>query len=199
MRKYIIITITLVAVLQGGIGDARISLLLEARGGLFRPGPETFSQIYNDGEILQGATLGIGYKEAYIVARYRAFEATGQSLINGADLEGRAEWRQEIISVGLRSYESKPFYIELAYAMGSVEESISTKQSGYTVLNATFETTNRQGISAAVGITLPLLLAINLTADAEFIYIPMNESEGVNNEKVNLGGPVLSLALTVVF
>ncbi|MEE9465627.1 MAG: hypothetical protein V3W14_08680 [Candidatus Neomarinimicrobiota bacterium] len=200
MRKYLVLTITLVAALQGGIGDPRISLLLEARGGLFRPGPETFPQIYTDGEILQGAAVGIGYKEAYIVARYRGFEATGQSDITGADLlEGRAEWRQEIISLGLRSYESKPFYIELAYAIASVEESVSTKQPGYTALNATFNTTDRQGISAALGITLPFLLAFNLTADAEFIYIPLNESEGVGTERINLGGPILSLGLTVVF
>jgi len=199
MCKYVITIIATLTILQGGIGDSRLSLLGEARGGVFRPDAPNFAKIYgSDDKMLPVLAFGIGYKDVYMVARYRLFEASGQSLVAGIDLAGTAEWREEIITLGLRTYEFRPLYFELAYALGFVEESISTEQPEYSALNRTFITKDNQGLSAAIGLTIKLITGIYLTGELEYIYIPINSEIEAGNEKVNLGGPSFSIGLSLV-
>jgi len=199
MGKFISLFILLASILQGGIGEDRVSLIVEGRGGLFRPAPKNFTKIYGDNNMISGATLGIGYRSTYLVARYRLFEAEGKSIVTGIDLEGSATWREEFISLGLRSYAQKLFYAELAYVMGSVKESISTNEPDFKALNSTFSTSNNQGAAVALGINIPIVLGFNLSGEVEYLFVQTKTPNGAKNDKIDIGGPIFSLGLSLVF
>lgn len=198
MGRFLSLLILLASILQGGIGDDRLSLIVEGRGGLFRPAPENFTKIYGDNNMMGCAALGVGYRSTFLVARYRLFEAEGKSILKGIDLEGLATWREEFISLGIRSYSNKLLYAEIAYVLASVEESISTSEPDYIALNSTFSTDNNQGASIAIGINIPIILGLNLSGEAEYLFVQTTRRNQSNGDRINVGGPVFTLGLAFI-
>ncbi|MFQ6673269.1 MAG: hypothetical protein ACE5GH_00630 [Fidelibacterota bacterium] len=196
---FVIILSVLLSILHGGVGEKKFSLILEGRGGLFRPAPEKFASIYGNNSVMKSATLGLGYGKTFLVARYRLFEANGKSVVSGIDLDGSANWRQEFISLGIRSYAQNLFYAELAYVVASVEESISTSEPAYTALNSTYSTDNNRGASVAIGITLPIVLGFNLSGEVEYVFVETTEPGRTKEDKLNIGGPTYGLGISFVF
>lgn len=198
MGKFISIVVILISILRGGIGEDKLSLIVEGRGGLFRPAPKNFTKIYGNDDIIKSATLGIGYKNTYLIARYRLFEAKGKSIVKGIDLEGLATWREEFISLGIRSYGGKLFYAELGYVLGSVKESISTNEPSFTALNSSFSSSNNRGASIAIGINIPIVLGFNLSGEAEYLFVQTTTPNQSNGDKIDVGGPMFSLGISFV-
>ena len=126
--QFLSIVVILTSILHGGIGEKKLSVLVEGRGGLFRPVPKNFTAIYGENNPMKSAIVGVGYKSTYLIARYRLFEANGKSIVTGIKLEGQADWRQEFISLGIRSYAQKLFYAELAYLIGSAFDSVGVSR-----------------------------------------------------------------------
>ena len=192
ISKFISLVVILISILQGGIGDDMFLFIVEGRGGMFQPVPKNFTKIYGDDEIIQSASLGIGYKNAFLIARYRRFEAEGKSIVKGIDLEGLAKWRQEFISLGIRSYSLKTLYFELAYVIGSIEESISTNEPSFTALNSSFSTSDDRGASIALGFNIPILLGFSFSGEAEYIFLQTTLPNQSNGDSLKVGGPIFS-------
>lgn len=204
MSKFISISIILVSILRGGLGDDRLTLIIEGSGGLFRPAPKNFTKIYENDGAMKMALLGVGYRNVYLVGRYRLFEAAGKSIVTGIDLAGSATWHEEFISLGLRSYSGKLLYAEVAYVIGTVKESISTNKPEYTALNSTITVSNKRGVSTSLGINVPIALGFNLSGEVGYLFvrakIPDRSKSGeIINLGVNLGGPVYSVGLSFFF
>ena len=198
ISKFISLVVILISILQGGIGDDMFLFIVEGRGGMFQPVPKNFTKIYGDDEIIQSASLGIGYKNAFLIARYRRFEAEGKSIVKGIDLEGLAKWRQEFISLGIRSYSLKTLYFELAYVIGSIEESISTNEPSFTALNSSFSTSDDRGASIALGFNIPILLGFSFSGEAEYIFLQTTLPNQSNGDSLKVGGPIFSFGISFV-
>jgi len=199
MRKFITLFLILFSILQGGIGDERLSLIAEGRGGLFQPALKDFSKIYGDENIIECATLGIGYRNTFLVARYRLFEAEGKSIVSGIDLDGYATWKEEFISLGIRTYQQKLIYAEIAFVIGSIEESISTNEPSFTALNSTFLASDNRGASIALGISIPVVWIFNLSGEAEYLYVETIKGNNTNRDRINIGGLMINFGISLVF
>jgi len=117
------------------LGDPGGAFLIEVRGGQFVPSANDFEKIYSDKSLTPTLGIGIGLQNSFLVARYQEFKTTGESIIDGADIKGKANWEEIFYSIGLRTYEAKPMYFELAYIVASIKESISTDPPDYPALN----------------------------------------------------------------
>jgi len=178
-----------------GLGEIRgqASFMAEFRGGVFAPEIKKFKDIYGNDEFLPSIVIGVGGKQTYLVARYNLYEKTGKSIITGVELDGDAQWKQEIITIGVRSYDQKPLYVELAYAMGKAEETISTETPEYTALNSSWTSSDVQGGALAIGVNVPVALGFQICAEINYIYLPVTMND---DDKINIGGRQLSLGLT---
>ncbi|MFH1851390.1 MAG: hypothetical protein ABIA75_03515 [Candidatus Neomarinimicrobiota bacterium] len=192
--KYLIIFIFLLTSLQGKIGDIGPSLLAEFRLGYFNPEAANFEKIYGLDEEFPTVAFGLGYNGNYLLVRYLLYEEWGRSIITGVALHGIAKWREEILSIGIRSYDSAPFYFELAYAIGNVEENIYSEEREYTALNSSFSSMDNRGAIAAVGLNIPLLLGFQFSGEAEYIYLPI--AAPASDKKINIGGWIYSLGIS---
>jgi hypothetical protein len=198
MLRLLSIFTLLSSLLPGGIGDDRMSLLIEARGGLLRSGLKNFSEIYGNDDPVKVAALGIGYNSTFFIAKYRLFEARGKSVVTGLDLEGDARWEEELISLGIRSYDGRFFYGELAFVAGAVRETISTSEPDFSALNSTFSSAWSKGVSLAAGLNIPLS-ELNFSGEVEYVFVPISSPGKSDGDKINIGGPVYTVGLNTVF
>lgn len=186
------------SLLSGGIGDDRISLLIEVRGGVLSSSLENFSEIYGTDDLLKVGAVGMGYNNTFFIARYRLFDALGKSVVTGLDLDGDARWKQEFLSLGIRSYDGRLFYGEFAFVVGAVKETISTSEPDYSALNASFSSALSKGVSLAAGLNIPLA-ELNFSGEVEYIYVPISAPGESNGDKINIGGPVYTVGVSIVF
>ncbi|NQT96132.1 MAG: hypothetical protein HQ562_00165 [Candidatus Marinimicrobia bacterium] len=191
ISKYSLISILLLFVLFGEI-SGQASLLVEYRVGTFRPEIKNFDKIYGNDEYLPTIVVGLGSDQGFVVVRYNLYEEWGKSLVTGVKLEGDASWRQEFITIGVRSYDKGRVYIELAYAIGKVEETITTEAPEYTVLNSSWTEQDNRGGAAALGINIPLVMGLQFSGEIGYLYLPVTNKD---DKKINTGGRQLSLGL----
>jgi hypothetical protein len=170
-----------------------VSFLAEYRIGIFTPEIKNFNEIYGNDEYLPTLVVGLGANQTYLVARYNLYKETGKSLVTGVDLDGDASWRQEYITIGLRSYEQKPVYFELAYAIGKAEETITTETPEYTALNSSWTAPDIRGGAIALGINIPFGMGFQFSGEITYVYLPFTT---IDDKKINTGGRQLSLGLT---
>ena len=198
MAKILSACILLSSLLSGGIGDERVSLLIEARGGVLSSSLENFSEIYGNDDLVKVAALGVGYNSTFFVAKYRLFDARGESVVTGLELEGDARWKEEFLSLGIRSYDGRFFYGEFAFVVGVVKETISTSEPDYSALNASFSSALHKGVSIGAGLNIPLA-ELNFSGEVEYLYVPISAPGESNGDKINIGGPVYTVGVNIVF
>lgn len=192
VNQYSIIIVLALLVLSGQVcGQA--SFLVEARYGTFTPEISNFNKIYDNDEYLPALAVGLGSDQGFVIARYYLYEEWGESIVDGVDLVGKASWRQEFITIGVRSYEQGRMYFELAYAMGKAEETITTVPPDYSALNSSWAESDIKGGAAALGINIPFGLGLHFNGEVGYLYLPVNDAD---DNKVNLGGRQISLGLT---
>jgi len=177
-----------------GICDKKLYLLIEGNYGIVRDVNSNFNQVYGNSNNISSVGLGIGWKNTYLIAKYKQFEANGKSLVSGIDLEGVANWQGEFIILALRYYEGH-FFTELGYVLNSVKEVISTNQSIYTDLISDYSTNGNEGISIVLGINIPIGKLI-LSTDVNYIYV-LSETEDESINKINVGGLMLNVGLGI--
>ncbi len=191
ISKYSLISLLLLFVLFGE-SRGQASLLVECRVGTFRPEIKNFDKIYDNDEYLPTIVVGLGTSQGFVVVRYNLYKEWGKSLVTGVNLEGDASWQQEFITIGVRSYEER-LYFELAYAIGKVEETITTESPEYTALNSSWAEQDIRGGAAALGINLRLGMGFHFSGEISYLYLPIT---AINDKKINVGGRQLSLGLT---
>ncbi len=192
--KYSLLSLLLLFVLFGEI-RGQASLLVEYRVGSFRPEIKNFDNIYGSDEYLPTIVVGLGFDQGFFVLRYNLYEEWGKSIVTGVDLEGDANWRQEYITIGVRSNEGGRLYFELAYAIGKAEETITTEEPDYTALNAYWSEPDIRGGAVALGIYIPLTIGLQLSGEIGYLYLPVTN---IDDKKINTGGRQLSLGMTLV-
>jgi len=192
--KYIPTSLLLLFVLIGEI-SGQATLLVEYRVGTLQPEIKNFDKIYSNDEYLPTIVVGLGTDEGFLILRYNLYEELGKSLISGVSLDGYASWRQEFITIGVRTYDKGRIYVELAYAMGRVEETISTETPDYTALNFSWADKDIRGGAAALGINIPLVMGLHFSSEIGYLYLPVTNKD---DKKINTGGRQLSLGLTWV-
>ena len=192
--KYILISLLLLFGLIGAI-NGQASWLVECRVGTLQPEIKNFNKIYSNDEYLPTIVVGLGTDEGILILRYNLYEEMGKSLVLGASLDGYASWRQEFITIGVRSYDKRRIYFEIAYAVGKVEETISTETPDYTALNSSWADDAIRGGAAALGINIPLAMGLHFSGEVGYLYLPVTNKDDKN---INTGGRQLSLGLTLV-
>ena len=192
--KYSLISILLLFVLFGEI-SGQTSLLVEWRIGTFRPEIKNFDKIYGNDEYLPTIVVGLRIGQGFVVVRYNLYEEWGKSVVTGVDLEGDASWRQEFITIGVRSHDEGRLYFELAYAIGKAEETITTEAPQYTALNSSWAEQDIRGGATALGINIPLGMGLRFSGEIGYLYLPVTNND---DKIINTGGRQLSLGLTWV-
>ena len=192
--KYSLISILLLFVLFGEI-SGQTSLLVEWRIGTFRPEIKNFDKIYGNDEYLTTIVVGLRIGQGFVVVRYNLYEEWGKSVVTGVDLEGDASWRQEFITIGVRSHDEGRLYFELAYAIGKAEETITTEAPQYTALNSSWAEQDIRGGATALGINIPLGMGLRFSGEIGYLYLPVTNND---DKIINTGGRQLSLGLTWV-
>ena len=129
---------------------------------------------------------------------YNLYEETGQSVVTGIDLDGDASWRQEFITIGLRSYDQEadpvPVYVELAYSIGKAEETITTETPEYTTLNSTWNNPDIRGGAIALGFKfIDFGMGFQFSGEIGYVHLPVTTTD---DKEINIGGTQLSLGLT---
>jgi len=175
--------------------NKKLFLLIEGNYGIVRDVNSNFNQVYGNSNNISGVGFGIGWKNTYIIAQYKLYEAKGKSLVSGIDLEGIANWKEEFIILALRNYKD-PFFTELGYVLNSVEEVISTNQPIYTDLNSNYSTNGNEGISIVFGVNIPIDGLI-LSADVNYIYVLSKTEDESNNNITNVGGLMFNVGLGI--
>ncbi len=186
------ISILLLIILIGET-KGQVSTLVETRIGIFSPEVKNFNKIYGNNEYLPTIVVGLGVKKTFLVVRYNLYEESGKSLVSGVDLDGDASWRQEFITIGVRSYDQKPMYVELAYAMGKAEETITTETPEYTALNASWDVPDIRGGAVALGVNIHVGMGFHISGEISYVYLPVTIND---DKKINTGGRQISLGLT---
>ena len=194
LNKYTLTSLLLLFILIGEI-SGQASLLVEYRVGTLRPEIKNFDKIYGNDEYLPTIVVGLGTDEGFLILRYNLYEELGKSSVSGVSLDGYASWRQEFITIGVRSYDKRRIYFEIAYAVGKVEETISTETPDYTALNSFWADNDIRGGAAALGINIPLAMGLQFSGEVGYLYLPVTNKD---DKKINTGGRQLSLGLTLV-
>ena len=194
LKLLVIILFIINSILLGGIDENKLSLLIEGNYGIVRDVNSNFNQVYGNSNNISGVGFGIGWKNTYLIAKYKQFEANGKSLVSGIDLEGVANWKEEFIILALRYYEGRLF-TELGYVLNSVEEVISTNQPIYTDLTSDYSTNGNEGISIVFGVNIPISKLI-LSADVNYIDV-ISKTEDESNNKTNVGGLMFNVGLGI--
>lgn len=174
------------------------SIFLETRIGIFSPEIENFNKIYGNDAYLSTLVVGLGANQNFLVARYNLYEETGQSVVTGIDLDGDASWRQEFITIGLRSYDQEanpvPVYVELAYSIGKAEETITTEMPEYTALNSSWNAPDIRGGAIALGFKfIDFGMGFQFSGEIGYVHLPVTTAD---DKEINIGGRQLSLGLT---
>ena len=174
--------------------NKKLFLIIEGNYGIVSDVNSNFNQVYGNSNNISGVGFGIGWKNTYLIAKYKLYEANGKSLVSGIDLEGVANWKEEFIILALRYYEGRIF-TELGYVLNSVEEVISTNQPIYTDLTSNYLTNGNEGISIVLGIYLPIDGLI-FSADVNYIYV-LSKIEDESKNKTNVGGLMFNVGLGI--
>ena len=180
------------------LNSDQVSILVETRIGIFSPEIENFNKIYGNDAYLSTLVVGLGANQNFLVARYNLYEETGQSVVTGVDLDGDASWRQEFITIGLRSYDEtlqKKAYLELAYSIGKAEETITTEMPEYTALNSSWNAPDIRGGAITLGFKfIDFGMGFQFSGEIGYVHLPVTTTD---DKEINIGsGPQLSLGLT---
>jgi hypothetical protein len=179
------------------LNSDQVSILVETRIGIFSPEIENFNKIYGNDAFLPTLVVGLGTNQNFLVVRYNLYEQTGQSVVTGVDLDGDASWRQEFITIGLRSYDEtlqKKAYLELAYSIGKAEETITTEMPEYTALNSSWNAPDIRGGAIALGFKfIDFGMGFQFSGEIGYVHLPVTTTD---DKEKNIGGPQLSLGLT---
>ena len=189
--------ILLLFILIGEI-SGQASIFLETRIGIFSPEIKNFNKIYGNDKYIPSLVVGLGSNRTFLVARYNLYEETGQSVVTGVDLDGDASWRQEFITIGLRSYDQEadpvPVYVELAYSIGKAEETITTEMPEYTALNSSWNAPDIRGGAIALGFKfIDFGMGFQFSGEIGYVHLPVTTTD---DKEINIGGTQLSLGLT---
>ncbi len=188
--KYNNFVLSLILIFQGFVyGQA--TLFIEGRYGTLSPEIKNFSTVYSTASYIPTVAIGLGADQGFMVVRYSLYEHEGQSILDGAELDTYSHWRQEYLTIGVRTYEQGRLYFELAYAIGRAEEQGATIPE-YPALTYTWSADDIRGGAAALGVNIPLVLGLNFSVEAGYLYLPVKNE---NDKKVNIGGRQLSLGL----
>jgi len=179
------------------LGDSGGAFLIEVRGGQFVPSANDFEKIYSDKSLTPTLGIGIGLQNSFLVARYQEFKTTGESIIDGADIKGKANWEEIFYSIGLRTYEAKPMYFELAYIVASIKESISTDPPDYPALNRKFSSEKNEGVALAIGVNFKIVGGLYLAGELHYKFIEL-KIDNKEKEPKQIGGPGINIGLTLV-
>ena len=175
----------------------QVSILVETRIGIFSPEIENFNKIYGNDAFLPTLVVGLGTNHNFLVVRYNLYEQTGQSVVTGVDLDGDASWRQEFITIGLRSYDEtlqKKAYLELAYSIGKAEETITTEMPEYTALNSSWNAPDIRGGAITLGFKfIDFGMGFQFSGEIGYVHLPVTTAD---DKEINIGGRQLSLGLT---
>ena len=179
------------------LNSDQVSILVETRIGIFSPEIENFNKIYGNDAYLSTLVVGLGANQNFLVARYNLYEETGQSVVTGIDLDGDASWRQEFITIGLRSYDEtlqKKAYLELAYSIGKAEETITTEMPEYTALNSSWNAPDIRGGAIALGFKfIDFGMGFQFSGEIGYVHLPVTTAD---DKEINIGSRQLSLGLT---
>ncbi len=168
---------------------------MEIRAGSLRSSLDSFKKIYRQDEPFPTLAAGFGASQSFLTARYVLFKEWGEPIIKGAPLEGMAHWQQEIMSLGLRTYEGSA-YAEVGLAIVTIEETIQGGGYADDPLYSHFQEDDIRGGLVAAGFYRPMLLGIHLSGEVCYYYLPLEIDNA--GKKVNTGGWVFSLGIGVM-
>ena len=179
------------------LNSDQVSIFLETRIGIFSPEIENFNKIYGNDAFIPTLVVGLGTNQNFLVVRYNLYEQTGQSVVTGVDLDGDASWRQEFITIGLRSYDEtlqKKAYLELAYSIGKAEETITTEMPEYTALNSSWNAPDIRGGAITLGFKfIDFGMGFQFSGEIGNVHQPVTTAD---DKEINIGSRQLSLGLT---
>jgi opacity protein-like surface antigen len=188
------------------LGDPRTllksNLTLNAGGkiGLFSSSDEGFGDIYKDKFSYEGF-LSLGYREYFIIGKYRIFNSSGESKLENITIEGVANWEQTFTFFGARFY---PYilkglvYIDLGVILSKAKEKIGTKNPEIPELSRTAETEGT-GFALSGGLSFPISKFLNLNGEIEYSLIPSKGYGGIGGKKPDIGGLFYGVSLNFIF
>jgi len=95
-NKFIILVLTFLS-LAWGKGNSPTAFL-DVKLGPFRPAIGNYSQVYDQVKPMGTVKFGLGFKNNFLVAGYRTFTDHGVSKVDGVDINGVADWEEQIAS-----------------------------------------------------------------------------------------------------
>ena len=165
--------------------------------GNFESSIEHFTSIYSNRSVSRMYVAGIGDGTKYLFAKYHSFYAHGKSIVS-FDAEGKADWDQQLYTVGVRLMSDKhPFIIDFGYAVTDAHEKISTKTDPVIPELESEWKTKSQGFEVALGFAL-FPSPIRIYGEVEYFkMIKMGETPS-GKTVPQLGGLTLSAGILLV-
>jgi hypothetical protein len=162
--------------------------------GIFK-GTEEFTNIYSGKVNPFGGFFALGYGDYFVIGKYQKLKASGSSKVENLPVEGKADWKQEYASVGIRYHQqSTGLFVDLLYFFTRAQESISTQPIEIPELASNFSVEDR-GLGLACGWAPQIVGPLGIFFEIQYSSMFKNEKTPSGGEIPNLGGLLLSAGI----
>jgi len=170
-------------------GSGTFTILLGGNVGIFNvDAGGNFNQYYTDRKLAYTGLFGLGNGSTFVIAKYRLYTASGSSKLTNVDATGTAQWKQRILSAGIRlQSDNSAFYIDATYLFNHAEESIATLNPAVDVLSTTQKIDNN-GVAFALGLAPRIAGPIALDFNVEYSVMLRNPVNDAGRQTPNIGG-----------
>ncbi len=180
---------------QGSSGA--LTILLGGSAGKFNiDAGGNFNSIYSNKSLIYTEVFGLGNGGIFIVGKYRAFTLSGDQGGSNAAATASAEWKQRMLSTGLRfGPGGSAIYLDALYVFNHVEESIGTMDPTANALTGN-QKIDQNGIAFALGLSPRLAGPLDLNLEAEYSFKIRTSTLQNGLDAPDLGGLYLSAGLS---
>lgn len=165
------------------------------------PSINDFYEVYPNNRFAVNGTIGVRSEDLMILFKHQYFQTKGNSIIENAQLDGIAVWKQHISFIGLRYYYSAfnhLFYSNMGLLKTFGNEFVTTNEE-YKELTAKNQF-QAFGFGIGMGIDIPINSFVKINPDVEYGFIFTKSQGGIkNNSTINIGGFTASLGLIYYF
>ena len=162
--------------------------------GIFS-GTKEFTSIYSGNINPWGGFFALGYDNYFVIGKYQKLKVSGSSTVRNLPVEGKADWKQEYASVGIRYLQqSSGAFIDFLYFFTKAQESISTQPIEIPEL-ATSSSIKDRGIGLACGWAPKIIGPLGVFFEAQYSSMFQKDKTPNGAEIPNLGGLSLSAGI----
>jgi hypothetical protein len=154
-----------------------------------------FTNIYGFQIPIYAVQVGLGYKDALIMGKYHRFTATGKSKVVNIQITTQAEWKEDILAVGIRKYlDTSHIYFDLNYLIMKADENISTSKPVLSEL-ASSHSIQDHGIALGAGYAPEIIGPLGIFLEMQWNYMFQEDKNSQEKTIPNLGGLFVSAGI----